>query len=204
MKAGNIPETARTAATFYAAWSAMGPNARRPVLIKVADALEARKNGSVTAITSETETTAGWAMFNLGFASGMVCETAALIRKIGAEVIPSVQPGCIALALKEPVGVILCSAQWNAPIIPGVRAIAVPLACGTAVILKASEACPRTHSLIIEAFAEVGVPEGVVYVVCNAPEEAAEVVGAPIDSWWQDRHPARGRVSQDLPGHFPI
>ena len=63
-----------------------------------------------------------------------------------------------------------------------VRAIAVPLACGNSVILKASETCPRTHALIIEAFAEAGFPEGVVNVVTNAPEDAAEVVGALIDA----------------------
>jgi len=63
-----------------------------------------------------------------------------------------------------------------------VRAIAVPLACGNAVILKASEICPQTHALIIEAFAEAGFPEGVVQVVTNAPEDAADVVGALIDA----------------------
>ncbi|RZJ97978.1 MAG: aldehyde dehydrogenase family protein, partial [Novosphingobium sp.] len=77
---------------------------------------------------------------------------------------------------------ILGIAPWNAPIILGVRAIAVPLACGNAVILKASETCPRTHALIIEAFAEAGFPEGVVQVVTNAPEDAGEVVGALIDA----------------------
>jgi acyl-CoA reductase-like NAD-dependent aldehyde dehydrogenase len=50
------------------------------------------------------------------------------------------------------------------------------------VILKASETCPRTHELIVEAFTEAGFPEGVVNVVTNAPEDAAEVVGALIDA----------------------
>ena len=96
--------------------------------------------------------------------------------------IPSDHEGTIAMALREPVGVMLGIAPWNAPIILGVRAIAVPLACGNSVILKASEQCPRTHALIIEAFAEAGFPEGVVNVVTNAPEDAAEVVGALIDA----------------------
>jgi benzaldehyde dehydrogenase (NAD) len=85
------------------------------------------------------------------------------------------------MALREPVGVILGIAPWNAPIILGVRAIAVPLACGNSVILKASENCPRTHSLIIEAFAEAGFPEGTVNIVTNAPKDAADVVGTLID-----------------------
>jgi benzaldehyde dehydrogenase (NAD) len=130
----------------------------------------------------EIGSTAGWAMFNLGLAAGMVREAAALTTQISGEVIPSDKPGCLAMALKEPVGVLLGIAPWNAPIILGVRAIAVPLACGNAVILKASETCPRTHALIIEAFADAGFPDGVVNVVTNAPEDAAEVVGALIDA----------------------
>ena len=62
------------------------------------------------------------------------------------------------MALREPVGPILGIAPWNAPIILGVRAIAVPLACGNTVILKASEMCPRTHALIVEAFVDGGLP----------------------------------------------
>ncbi len=182
MKPADIPAIAARAAAAFPAWSAMGPNARRAVLMKAADALEAKKDAFVAAMMGETGSTAGWAMFNLGLAAGMVREAAAITTQIAGEVIPSDKPGCLAMALKEPVGVILGIAPWNAPIILGVRAIAVPLACGNTVILKASETCPRTHSLIIEAFAEAGFPEGVVNVVTNAPEDAADVVGALIDA----------------------
>jgi benzaldehyde dehydrogenase (NAD) len=182
MKASDIPAIAAKAAAAFPAWAALGPNARRAVLMKAADALQSRQDRFVAAMMAETGSTAGWAMFNLGLAAGMVREAAALTTQIGGEVIPSDKPGCLAMALREPVGVILGIAPWNAPIILGVRAIAVPLACGNAVILKASETCPETHALIIEAFAEAGFPEGVVNVVTNAPEDAAEVVGALIDA----------------------
>ncbi len=182
MQAGDMPAVAARAAAAFPAWAAQGPNARRAVLMKAAAALEARKDAFVAAMMAETGSTAGWALFNLGLAAGMVREAAAITTQITGEVIPSDKPGCIAMALKEPVGVILGIAPWNAPIILGVRAIAVPLACGNAVILKASETCPQTHALIIEAFAEAGFPEGVVNVVTNAPEDAADVVGALIDA----------------------
>ena len=182
LKAGDVPAIAARAAAAFPAWAAQGPNARRAVLMKAADALAARKDDFVAAMMAETGSTAGWAMFNLMLATGMVREAAAITTQIAGEVIPSDKPGCLAMALKEPVGVILGIAPWNAPIILGVRAIAVPLACGNSVILKASELCPRTHALIIEAFAESGFPEGVVNVVTNAPEDAAEVVGALIDA----------------------
>ena len=182
MKAGDMAAVAAKADAGFPAWAAMGPNARRAVLMKAAAALEARADAFVDAMMGEIGATKGWALFNLGLAAGMVREAAALTTQIGGEVIPSDKPGCLAMALKEPVGVILGIAPWNAPIILGVRAIAVPLACGNSVILKASETCPRTHSLIIEAFAEAGFPEGVVNVVTNSPEDAPEVVGALIDA----------------------
>jgi benzaldehyde dehydrogenase (NAD) len=182
MQAGDMAGVAARAAAAQPAWGALGPNARRAVLQKAADALAARKDDFVAAMMGEIGATAGWAMFNLGLAVSMVREAASLTTQIAGEVIPSDKPGCLALALREPVGVILGIAPWNAPIILGVRAIATPLACGNAVILKASEQCPRTHALIIEAFAQAGFPEGVVQVVTNAPADAADVVGALIDA----------------------
>jgi len=143
--------------------------------------LEARKDDFVQAMMAEIGATAGWAMFNLMLAANMIREAAAITTQISGEVIPSDKPGCVAMALREPAGVVLGIAPWNAPIILGVRAIAVPLACGNSVILKASETCPRTHELIIEAFAEAGFPPGVVNVVTNAPQDAGAIVGALID-----------------------
>ncbi|MBS0397161.1 MAG: aldehyde dehydrogenase family protein, partial [Proteobacteria bacterium] len=182
MAAADIPAITARAGKAFPAWAATGPNARRAVLMKAAAALEARAEDFVNAMMGEIGATRGWALFNLGLAASMVREAASITTQICGEVIPSDKPGCIAMALKEPVGVILGIAPWNAPIILGVRAIAVPLACGNAVILKASEICPRTHELIIEAFAEAGFPEGVVNVVTNAPVDAAAVVGALIDA----------------------
>lgn len=177
------------AAAAFPVWSALGPNARRAVLNKAAAALEARADALIVAMKTEIGATEGWARFNVTLAAGMVREAAALTTQIGGEVIPSDKPGCLAMAMREPAGVILGIAPWNAPIILGVRAIAVPLACGNAVVLKASETCPRTHSLIIEAFAEAGFPAGTVNSVTNAPEDAGDIVGALID------HPAIRRIN---------
>jgi benzaldehyde dehydrogenase (NAD) len=182
MTAVDVAAVAGRAGAAFPAWAATGPNARRAVLTKAAAALEARKDAFIAAMMAETGSTADWAMFNVALAADIVREAAALTTQIAGEVIPSDKPGCLSMALKEPVGVILGIAPWNAPIILGVRAIAVPLACGNSVILKASEICPRTHALIVEAFFEAGFPEGVVNIVTNAPEDAGEVVGALIDA----------------------
>src|ERR1700722_18262264 len=172
---------ADAAEAAFPAWSVRGPNDRRALLNRAAVALEARASGFVEAMMAEIGATEGWARFNLMLAASMIREAAALTTQIAGEVIPSDKPGCIALAIREPAGVVLGIAPWNAPIILGVRAIAVPLACGNTVILKASELCPRTHSLIIEAFASAGFPAGVINLITNAPQNAGEIVGALID-----------------------
>ena len=119
----------------------------------------------------------------------MLREAAAMTTQVAGEVIPSDQPGRIAMAVRQPAGVVLGIAPWNAPVILGVRAIAMPLACGNTVILKASELCPATHRLIGTALRDAGLPDGVVNVVTNAPEDAGKVVEALIS------HPAVRRVS---------
>ncbi|UJW84973.1 aldehyde dehydrogenase [Devosia sp. SL43] len=177
------------AALALPAWSALGPTARRAKLSAAADLMAARSDAFIETMMSETGATEGWARFNLMLAVGLVREAAALTTQIGGEVIPSDKPGCLALSVREPAGVVLGIAPWNAPIILGTRAIATPLACGNTVVLKASELCPHTHALIASCFNDAGLGDGVVNLVTNAPEDAAEVVGALID------HPAVRRVN---------
>lgn len=189
MSVAEAQAIAGAAAAAQPDWAARGPNARRAMLVAAAAELEARAGDFVAAMQAEIGATEGWARFNIALAAGMVREAAALTTQIGGEVIPSDKPGCLAMALREPAGVVLGIAPWNAPIILGVRAIAVPLACGNSVVLKASEVCPRTHGLIVEAFVAAGLPPDVVGLVTNAPADAATVVGALID------HPAVRRIN---------
>ncbi|WP_297314130.1 aldehyde dehydrogenase family protein [Thauera sp.] len=98
-------------------------------------------------------------------------------------------PGSVAMAVRQPAGVVLGIAPWNAPVILGVRALATPLACGNTVVLKGSELCPATHGLIIEALQDAGLPAGVVNFVTNAPADAGAVVEAMV------AHPALRRVN---------
>ena len=177
------------AAEAFKTWSETGPGERRALLMKAAEKLEAKTPQFVEAVMAETGATGMWAGFNVFLAAGMLREAAALTTQISGEVIPSDIPGSLALAVRQPAGVVLGIAPWNAPIILGVRAVAVPLACGNTVILKGSELCPRTHQLIIESFQEAGFPPGVVNYITNAPADAAAVVEAMV------AHPAVRRVN---------
>lgn len=180
---------AEAAAEAFRTWSETGPGERRALLLKAADKLETKLPAFVEAVAAETGATGMWAGFNVMLAAGMIREAASLTTQIAGEVIPSDVPGSLSMGIRQPAGVVLGIAPWNAPIILGVRAIATPLACGNTVILKGSENCPRTHQLIVEAFVEAGFPAGVVNYVTNAPADAGAVVEAMVS------HPAVRRVN---------
>ncbi|GAB3482281.1 aldehyde dehydrogenase [Polaromonas eurypsychrophila] len=180
---------ADAAAEAFKSWSQTGPGARRALLLKAADALEAKTPQFIKAVAAETGASGMWAGFNVMLAAGMIREAAALTTQISGEVIPSDVPGSLAMGLRQPAGVVLGIAPWNAPIILGVRAIATPLACGNTVIFKGSENCPHTHQLIVEAFEDAGFPPGVVNYITNAPLDAGAVVEAIV------AHPAVRRIN---------
>jgi vanillin dehydrogenase len=180
---------ADAAAAAFPAWSKLGPNARRSVLLKAADLLEGRAAEFVNLMAAEIGATAGWAQFNVKLAAGMLREAASLTTQITGEIIPSDKPGCVSMAVRQPAGVVLGIAPWNAPVILGVRAIATPLACGNTVVLKASEICPGTHHLIGAVLREAGLPAGAINVITNAPENAPEIIEALI------AHPAVRRIN---------
>jgi len=180
---------ADAAAAAFPAWAALGPNERRRLLNRAADLLEERTPEFIARMIAETGATRGWAGFNAHLAAGILREAAAMTTQIAGEVIPSDVPGSLAMAVRQPVGVVLGIAPWNAPIILGTRSIAMPLACGNTVVFKVSELCPATHHLIARTLSDAGLPAGTVNVVANAPDDAPAVVEALI------AHPAIRRVN---------
>ncbi len=182
-------QAANVAAKAFPAWSATGPGQRRKLLLAAADRLQDKAPEFVSAMAEETGATAGWAMFNVGLASDMLREAASLTTQITGEVIPSNRAGSLAMAVRQPAGVVLSIAPWNAPVILGVRSIAVPLACGNTVVMKTSEICPRTHRLIVDSLHEAGLPDGVLNAISNAPDDAGKIVESLI------AHPAVRRIN---------
>lgn len=187
------PDDARAAvdaaAQAFPAWAAIGPGERRALLMRASQALAAKGEAIAAAMAAETGASGLWAGFNVHLAADMLLEAAALTTQISGQIIPSNIPGSVAMAVRQPAGVVLGIAPWNAPVILAVRAIATPLACGNTVVLKGSELCPATHGLVIEALQDAGLPAGVVNFVTNAPADAAAVVEAMI------AHPAVRRIN---------
>lgn len=173
----------------FASWSALGPSERRKRLLRAADLMEARIVDFIAVARQETGSTDSWYGFNVQLSANILREAAAMATQVRGEIIPTDLPGNLSTAMRVPVGVVLSIAPWNAPVILATRAIAMPLACGNTVVLKASEISPATHVLIGEVFNEAGIGPGVVNIVTNAPEDAPQVVEQLI------AHPAIRRIN---------
>jgi acyl-CoA reductase-like NAD-dependent aldehyde dehydrogenase len=177
------------AAEAFPAWSRTPVEERRGLLDRAAELLMERQEGIAAVVTEETGATFGWGMFNVELAAGMLQAAGAFAAQVADAEIESHIPGKKARAVRQPVGVVVGIAPWNAPVILGTRAIASPLALGNTVVLKASEECPRTHAMIVSALEDAGLPPGVVNLIVNAPADAADVVEELI------AHPAVRRVN---------
>ncbi|WEO67868.1 aldehyde dehydrogenase [Rhizobium rhizogenes] len=168
------------ASAAFPAWSKTGPGQRRAILMKAADIMDSMVGEFTRLMIEETGATAPWAGFNVMLAANILREAGAMTTQIAGEIIPSDKPGTLAMGVRQAAGVCLAIAPWNAPVILGTRAVAMPIACGNTVIFKASEQCPGTHRLITTALTEAGLPAGVINVITNAPEDAPQIVEALI------------------------
>jgi benzaldehyde dehydrogenase (NAD) len=171
-------------------WSATEARERGALLRRASELLLERRHELAELVTDETNAVLGWGVFNVELAAAMLAYYADEAGAGDEELeLASRIPGKRAKAVRQPVGVVVGIAPWNAPVILAARAVAAPLVYGNTVILKASEQCPRTHAAVVEALRDAGVPPGAVSVVANDPEEAAEIVEELI------AHPAVRRIS---------
>lgn len=164
------------AAAAFPSWSATPPEARRAHFLKAADILESRTEEIAGILTEETGATFGWAMFQCSLTPGMLREAAAQVHMVTGEIIPANLPGAFFMALRQPVGVVVGIAPWNAPLILSLRSVAFPMAYGNTAVLKPSSESPISGGLVYaEIFEEVGLPKGVLNILTNAPGFADEV-----------------------------
>jgi acyl-CoA reductase-like NAD-dependent aldehyde dehydrogenase len=178
------------ATAAFPAWSASAPAQRQAVFLRAADILESRSDEVVSLLARETGCTFGFGMFQMGFVPGLFRQAAAAPYQPIGEIIPSDNPGTLAMGVRKPVGVVGAIAPWNAALILSARSIAAPLALGNTVVLKPSEWSPVAGGLIWgEIFAEAGLPEGVLNVVTHAPGKAGDIGDELV------AHPAVRRIN---------
>lgn len=186
---GDAVEAANSAAAAFPVWSTSSAAERTAILSEAADRLLERSDEFVAVMAEETGAAESWARFNCQLGADMLRHAAGLTDRLEEIEIASAQSGVRAWAVRQPAGVVLAIAPWNAPVVLGARAVAVALACANTVVLKASEICPRTHAMIAETLNAAGLPAGALNLVTNAPEKAPDVIEALI------AHAAVRRVS---------
>lgn len=194
------PDDARRAAdaaqAAFPAWAAMGPGQRRDLFLHAAEVLEQAQGRVIHTMVADLGSPVGWAGFNHHFCVGLLREAAGQTGALVGEIIPTNTPNQSAYAVRQPAGVVLGMAPWNAPLILGLRAIATPLAYGNTVVFKGSEDSPGVHALIVELLREAGFPAGVVNYISHTREDAPAVVEALI------AHPAVRRIN--FTGSTPV
>ncbi|HWW70874.1 MAG TPA: NAD-dependent succinate-semialdehyde dehydrogenase [Duganella sp.] len=105
---------------------------------------------------------------NLTFESMIWCAEEA--KRIYGRTLESRLQNGRAVVSREPIGPVAAFAPWNVPALLTGRKIAAALAAGCSMIIKPSEETPATCLMIAEAFADAGLPAGVLNVVLGDPQ----------------------------------
>ena len=85
------------------------------------------------------------------------------------------------MVLKDPVGPVAAFTPWNFPINQVVRKMSAALATGCSMIVKAPEETPAAPAGLIRAFADAGIPAGVLGLVYGNPAEISNyLIAHPI------------------------
>jgi succinate-semialdehyde dehydrogenase/glutarate-semialdehyde dehydrogenase len=92
-------------------------------------------------------------------------------RRAYGRLVPSRNPSVEQKVIKEPVGPVAAFTPWNFPINQVVRKLSSALAAGCSIIIKAPEETPASPAELIRAFADAGVPAGVIGLVYGVPAQ---------------------------------
>ncbi len=85
------------------------------------------------------------------------------------------------MVVKDPVGPVAAFTPWNFPINQVVRKLAAALATGCSMIVKAPEETPAAPAALVRAFADAGLPAGVLGLVYGTPAEISSyLIAHPV------------------------
>ncbi|KAJ9294213.1 hypothetical protein DTO271G3_7075 [Paecilomyces variotii] len=197
--AASVDDAKRAADAAYAAypaWKKMKPSDRRDILLRAADIMQARQEELIRLQLEETGASRIFAQMTSMFGFTLIRDFAGRISSVEGRVPVVEEEGQSAIVYKEPYGVILGIAPWNAPFILGTRAVAIPLAAGNTVVLKGSELAPKCFWAIGDIFREAGLPAGCLNVVYHQASDAPAVTEALI------AHPAIRKIN--FTGSTPV
>ena len=102
-------------------------------------------------------------------------------RRAYGRIVPSRAVGLRYHVVTEPIGPAVAFTPWNFPTLTPARKIGAALAAGCTLILKAAEETPGSAYELVRAFADAGLPAGVLNLVFGDPAEiSAHLIASPI------------------------
>ena len=212
-------EAAVAAATeAFPAWAALPGPARAAFFHRAADALDARMEQIAQDMTAEMGKPLREARLEATRAATVLRYAAGEAWRPIGEVYAASVPLERLYTVRRPLGVVGLITPWNFPIAIPVWKLAPALIHGNTVVLKLAHDAPRTGLHVAGAFAEAGLPAGVLNVltgsgstvgtplVDNPQVRAISFTGSvPVGHRVRERATARGcRVQLELGGHNPL
>jgi succinate-semialdehyde dehydrogenase / glutarate-semialdehyde dehydrogenase len=181
-KIGTIPHAATSdldralaaADKGFKVWRKVSAFDRSKVMRKAADILRERADKIATLLTMEQGKPLAEAKGEVLAGADVIDWFAEEARRAYGRVIPARAEGVYQLVIKEPVGPVAAFTPWNFPINQVVRKLSAGLAAGCSIIVKAPEETPASPAELIRAFADAGVPAGVINLVYGIPSEISE------------------------------
>ncbi len=155
-------------------WSKKSAFERAKIMRRAAALVRERTDAIARLMTQEQGKPLAEARGEIGAAADVIEWFAEEARRAYGRVIPARAEGIYQLVIKEPVGPVAAFTPWNFPINQCVRKISAALAAGCSIIVKPPEETPASPAELVRAFADAGVPAGVVNVVYGVPAEISE------------------------------
>jgi succinate-semialdehyde dehydrogenase/glutarate-semialdehyde dehydrogenase len=170
----DLDEALAAAEKGFAAWRKVSAFDRSKLMRKAADILRSRADETARLMTLEQGKPIGEAKVEVMAAADIIDWFAEEARRAYGRVVPARAEGVYQLVVKEPVGPVAAFTPWNFPINQVVRKLSAAVATGCSIIVKAPEETPASPAMLVKAFADAGVPAGVVNLVYGVPAEISE------------------------------
>jgi len=171
---GDLDRALEAAERGFRAWRKVSAFDRSKVMRKAADILRERADKIAPLMTMEQGKPLVEAKGEVMAGADVIDWFAEEARRAYGRVIPARAEGVYQLVIKEPVGPVAAFTPWNFPINQVVRKLSAALAAGCSIIVKAPEETPASPAELIRAFADAGVPAGVINLVYGVPAEISE------------------------------
>ena len=170
-KKADLDRALEAAEKGFKVWRKVSAFERCKIMRKAADIFRERVETVATCMTFEQGKPIGEARMETLAGADLIDWFAEEGKRAYGRVIPARAEGVYQLVVKEPVGPVAAFTPWNFPINQAVRKLSAALATGCSVILKAPEETPASPAELVRAFADAGVPAGVINLVYGDPAE---------------------------------